>query len=272
MGIGFIPHHWAQAAGAGVQVAAGVGAAAVSVLRTKKFLAQSNEQYFAPRGLKVSLKKDQEVASIVGFPYDQRVLVPADIGPNPIITMRDRRMAALAPYIAPLTTDVPPPTKQRNILDKIAAKQLENKAEKKEKVLRKKQQKAQQKMESMERLRGNRYNIQNEDHKVYIDGGSSSDSSSSTDSSESKMAKLENDIKKINLKADTESMKKGSSKAAKIGHERSKELAKVQREKDKLERRINRRLEKGQERGRKRDSKIEKNVLKMEYIVVESLV
>lgn len=272
MGLGFVPYHWAQAAGTGIQVAAGVGTAAVAAIRTKKFLAESNEQYFAPRGLKVTLKKDEEVASMVGFPSNQRMLVPVDIGPNPIITMRDRRMAALAPYIAPLTTNVPPPTKQRNILDKIAAKQLEKTTEKKEKGLRKKQQKAQQKQEFMERLRGNGYDIQNQHHEVYIDDGSSSDSDFSTDSAESEITKLDKETHKINRKADAELLKKGSSKAAKIEHERSKDLAKVQREKDKLERKINKKLEKRQDKGQKRDSKIEKKVVKMDYIVIESVV
>jgi hypothetical protein len=272
MGIGFVPYHWAQAAGAGIQVAAGVGTAAVAAIRTKKFLGRSNEEYFSPRGLKVSLKKDEEVASIVGFPSNQRLLAPVDIGPNSVISMRDRRMAALGPYIAPLTTDVPPPTTQRNILDKIAAKQVDKTTEKKEKGLRKKQRKAQQKQESIERLRENGYNIHNEHHEVYIDDGSSSDSDSSTDSAESKIAKLDREIKKINRKADAELLEKGSSKAAKIEHERSKELAKVQREKDKRERKINKKLGKAQEKGQKRDSKNEKKVIKMEYIVIESLV
>lgn len=272
MGIGFVPYHWAQAAGAGIQVAAGVGTAAVAAIRTKKFMARSNEEYFVPRGLKVSIKKDEEVASIVGAPSNQRMLVPVNIGPNSIISMRDRRMAALAPYIASLTTDVPPPTKQRNILDKIAAKQVDKTTEKKEKGLHKKQRKAQHKQESIERLRGNGYNIQDEHHEVYIDDGSSSDSDSSMDSVESKIAKLDGEIRKINRKADAELLEKGPSKAAKIESERSKELAKVEWEKTKRERKINKKLGKAQEKGQKRDSKIEKKVVRMEYIVIESLV
>lgn len=270
MGIGYVPHHWAQAAGTGIQVAAGVGTAAVSAVRTKRFLAQANDQYFAPRGLKVSLKNDEEVASLVGFPPTQKLLAPVHIGSNSVISMRDRRMVALSPYIAPLTTDVPPPTKQRNILDRIAAKQVDKTTEKKDKKLRKKQQNAQRKQESIERMRRSGYHI--ERHEVYVDDGSSSESDSSSDSVDSKIARLDRETEKINRKADAELNKKGSSKADKIEYERSKELAKVQQEKDKLGKKLNKKLGKAQGRSLKRDSKAENKVNKMEYIVIENLV
>lgn len=41
-------------------------------------------------------------------------------------------MRALEPYIAPLTFDVPPPTPQRNVLDQIAAKQIQRRLNRKE--------------------------------------------------------------------------------------------------------------------------------------------
>ncbi|KAH8697588.1 hypothetical protein BGW36DRAFT_416984 [Talaromyces proteolyticus] len=260
MGVGYVPHHWFQLAGIGIQVAAGVGTAAVATIRTKKFLAVSNEKFFAPRGLKVSLKKDQDVASMVGYPLSQRLLSSAQIGPNTIIGIRDRRMAVLAPYIATLTTDVPPPTKQRNILDRIAAKQ-------KEKDLYKEACKSQANS-----------NSSNSD--------SSDSESSSSDSSianvDSKIAKLDREIQTINRKADSELLLHGTSKSGSIEDRRSKELAKVQRKKDRLERKLVRRTRKTERKTERKarksatkkqekDSKLEKKVNKMEYIVVERL-
>ncbi|KAK9369814.1 hypothetical protein V1509DRAFT_638496 [Lipomyces kononenkoae] len=275
MAIGFVPHHWCKLAATGMQVAAGVGTAAVAIVRTKKFLETSNEKYFAPRGLKVSIKKDEEVASIVKFPPSQRMLSPVDLGMDGHINMCDRRMDALAPYIAPLTTQVPPPTKQRNILDKIAAKQVERTKNKKEERMRKKQYKAQAKQQSLERMRQNGYNLQSGNHEIYINDDSSSDSDSSMSSIDSEMAKLDREIEKINRKADAEILKKGPSKAAKIEYERSKDVAKVQCEKDKLERKLekklNKKMEKKNNKGREADLKMEKKVHKMEYIVIENL-
>lgn len=67
-GVGQVPHHWAQAASAGMQLVANVGTAAVSAVRTKAFLENVNKQFFNPRGLKVRLCKDEEVAKVVEFP------------------------------------------------------------------------------------------------------------------------------------------------------------------------------------------------------------
>lgn len=50
-------------------------------------------------------------------------------------------MEALRPYIAPLSLNVPPPTPQRHMLDKISAKQVAYKIAKQEKKSLKKQQK-----------------------------------------------------------------------------------------------------------------------------------
>jgi hypothetical protein len=69
-----IPHHWAMATGAGIQVVAGMGMSKVSAIRIKAFLEKSNEQFFNPRGLKVRLCKDDELAKVVGFPEGEIVL------------------------------------------------------------------------------------------------------------------------------------------------------------------------------------------------------
>lgn len=48
-------------AGTGMNVVAGAGTAAVSYGRTRHFLEKVNREYFAPRGLQVSLCKYQQL-------------------------------------------------------------------------------------------------------------------------------------------------------------------------------------------------------------------
>lgn len=54
-------------AGAGMNVAAGVGTATVSYGRTRYFLEKVNREYFAPRGLRVSLYKYQQLVEKLGI-------------------------------------------------------------------------------------------------------------------------------------------------------------------------------------------------------------
>jgi hypothetical protein len=72
--LGLVPHHWAQAAGAGMRAVAGVGSKTVSVARTKMFLGMVNKKFFNPRGLKVRLCKDEELPRVLGYPSGQPVL------------------------------------------------------------------------------------------------------------------------------------------------------------------------------------------------------
>jgi len=49
-------------------------------------------------------------------------------------------MEALAPYVAPLSTHVPPPSAQHNVLDKISAWQVARRISKQEKKILEKQE------------------------------------------------------------------------------------------------------------------------------------
>ena len=59
-----------------------------------------------------------------------------------IVSVRDRRMQALAPFIAPISLDVPPPAPPQHMLDKISATQVAYQLQKQNK----KDMKAQQKL------------------------------------------------------------------------------------------------------------------------------
>ncbi|KIV95365.1 hypothetical protein PV10_03030 [Exophiala mesophila] len=133
MGIGFVPHHWTQAASAGIGVVAGAGTASVSAARSKLYLKQANEQYFGPRGLKVTLVKDEKFRLLTCEDPRSYPLAPVSVSSH--ITVAERRMKALENHIAPLTFDVPSPEPQTNVLDKLSARQVQN-------TIRKSQEKA----------------------------------------------------------------------------------------------------------------------------------
>lgn len=56
------PHHWAMIAGTSMNMVAGIGTAATTRTRTSRFLETANREYFAPRGLKVSIYKERQLA------------------------------------------------------------------------------------------------------------------------------------------------------------------------------------------------------------------
>ncbi|GAM33508.1 hypothetical protein TCE0_011f00451 [Talaromyces pinophilus] len=267
-GVGFVPWHWAALTGAGIQVAAGVGSSAVAIIRTKRFLATANEQYFAPRGLKVSLKKDDDLVNCLfadpgsaqASEYRKRLLAPVDME-NGQIELRQRKMAVLRPHIAPLTEHVLPPEKQGNILDKIAARGLEKKTKNTEKRLAKRQRKAQKRQAKIERLRA-RGMIGDDGYdarKVVHDDSSSSSFSSDSGSSDSEMERMGRRVEKMRLDPEMSDKK------------RAKHQAKIEEDRQKYQRKFEKKVAKANRRADKANEKAEKNIKRMEYIVIENL-
>lgn len=123
--VGMVPHHWAQLASAGVGLASGAGSAAVSVLRTKKYLQEANARFFAPRQLRVDVVSDEKLSEMLRLQRGRRSLAPLDRDTG-CLTVSDRRLAALAGCIAELTVDVPRPTAPDNVIDKISARSVES--------------------------------------------------------------------------------------------------------------------------------------------------
>lgn len=267
-GVGFMPWHWAALTGAGIQVAAGVGSSAVSIIRTKLFLAKANEMYFAPRGLKLSLKKDDDLVNCLfadpgsaqAREYRKRLLAPVDMD-SAQIELRQRKMAVLRPHIAPLTEHVLPPEKQGNILDRIAARGLEKKTKKTEKQLAKRQRKAVKRQAKIERLR-ERGMIGDDGYdarKVVYDDRSSSSSSSDSDSSDSELQKMDRRVEKMRLDPELSDKR------------RAKHQAKIDEDRQKYQRKYETKVAKANRRADKANEKAEKDVKRMEYIVIENL-
>lgn len=273
--VGAVPYHWAAFAGAGIQVAAGVGSGAVSAVRTKRFLAQVNERYFAPRGLKASIKKDEDLANILfadprseAARQSQRNLLASVDMQAGYMELRHRRMAVLGPYIAPLTEKVLPPETQGNFLDKLSAKSLQKQSKKEEKRFAKRQAKAEKQQLKMERLgrldsrvKDDNYGASYDPHQIKQPrtSGSSDSSDSDLDSMESEMDKLDRKVQKINLDSGMSDKK------------RSERLAKVEEDRHKLEKKYLKKAGKVDRKAGRESEKDDQKVKKMEYIVVENI-
>lgn len=61
------PHHWTNLAGAGINAAAGGGTAAVLYDKTRHYPEKANREYFAPRGLQISIYKHERLAEKLGL-------------------------------------------------------------------------------------------------------------------------------------------------------------------------------------------------------------
>ena len=124
-----------------MNVAAGAGSAAVCAIRTKSFLEKVNQEYFAPRGLKASVCKDEELRNKIGY-FES---LPEVAENAEAMTLGRRQVEALGKGIAPLEFDVPPPSEQTSALDKMSAKQMEWRLKKLEKKTQKQKEKEQRK-------------------------------------------------------------------------------------------------------------------------------
>ncbi|KAK7439289.1 hypothetical protein Landi51_11266 [Colletotrichum acutatum] len=129
---GLVPYHWAQLAGGIANVTAGLGTAATRIVRTKLFLDEVNRDYFEPRGLKASICKSKSLAARLGCGEQLPELFPTT--PKTCeMSLQDRQMRTLDPYVAPLSFEVLPPSKERNLIDRMTEKQIERAVKKKEK-------------------------------------------------------------------------------------------------------------------------------------------
>ncbi|CAN9209584.1 unnamed protein product [Alternaria alternata] len=129
--VGIVPHHWAMIAGTSMNMVAGIGTAATTRTRTSRFLETANREYFAPRGLKVSIYKERQLAERLHYDLNMPPLSPLGSSSLPQ-TAGYRRLQVLMPHIAPLSFNVSPPMEQRNSLDRLAAKQIERRIRKEE--------------------------------------------------------------------------------------------------------------------------------------------
>jgi hypothetical protein len=153
-------------------------------------------------------------------------------------------MTALQPYIASLTLSVPPPSGERNVLDKLAAKGIERKRQKQVKKQRNKAD-------------NNGYNSSDSSRS----SSSSSDSDSDNDKAQRKVARR---VRKINRKAKKD-LRKHPANAVEIEEDRAKRVHQIEnkplRDADKGNKKKNRTLSRDLEK-----------LKRLEFVVIEDLV
>ncbi|KAI9729398.1 MAG: hypothetical protein M1834_006922 [Cirrosporium novae-zelandiae] len=110
--IGFAPEPTTQALSTVASAGAMVGMYYLSKGRTKRVIDEANQGFFGPRGLRVRLCDSEELCRAVGLPEGCKLVEPMRMGGGVDaevggISVQERRMRALEPYVSPLTFDVP---------------------------------------------------------------------------------------------------------------------------------------------------------------------
>lgn len=248
--VSFVPLVTAQIVGAGLQVAAGLGSAGVSAVRTKQHLKKANEVIFNPKGLLVRVVKTDKMLSLVGvrdsmvFSEEQfRVLVGGDESQSqsPLVT----RMAALGDRVISLTFDelAAPADDEHNWMKKWGAYSAQQ-AEKKQ--LEKLQKEETRHKESDEKSRQKELEVDNA------------------------VADLQGDIEYI--KERMQSLNRRHLEESKTGRELLRELRSLERKlvelEDDRQDKLSQNSDERERRQAKRDQKEAKRVNKLHWIVI----
>lgn len=129
--VGMVPHHIPALIGGSLQATAKIAGAATSKTRVAKCLKTANEEVFGPRGLKVEIVDTETLKRKLGIEGGKPLL--GDLDEQGLeISVRDRRLQALQPYIAGLDFNVPEPARQENVIDRLSASQLKRQMAKSE--------------------------------------------------------------------------------------------------------------------------------------------
>ena len=189
-------------------------------------------------------------------------------------TIQERRLQALAPCMSPLILDVPPPAPPSSVLDKISARQIQATIAKNRKKAGK---------ERRELIKASSSSSSSSD---------SSDNENSTriDKLERELYELELELQEINMKAQKKTLNEGQRKARKVEEDRCKDIARVEKKKEKLLRQYEKRQSRMNQRyggavnqayptprpkqnkkQREADEKASKKSKKLKWIVVTDL-
>lgn len=125
-GIGFVPIPLIGAAGRGITALAGSGSGKSSG-RARLYLTRAMKEYFAPRGLRLNIVKDDDIGTrFLRIPTSAPRLAPLtqETLTDSICT---RRLNVIAPYVAELRYDVPERDAEVKTVDRLAKKHLAHK-------------------------------------------------------------------------------------------------------------------------------------------------
>ncbi|KAG9564773.1 hypothetical protein KCU71_g4100, partial [Aureobasidium melanogenum] len=129
--VGMVPHHIPALIGGSLQATAKIASAVTSKTRVAKLLKSANEEIFGPQRLKVEIVDTETLKQKLGIDGSKPLLGGLDeegMG----MSVRDRRLQALEPYIAALDFNVPEPARQENAIDRLSASQLKRQMAKSE--------------------------------------------------------------------------------------------------------------------------------------------
>ncbi|KAG9524611.1 hypothetical protein KCV07_g1766, partial [Aureobasidium melanogenum] len=129
--VGMVPHHIPALIGGSLQATAKIAGAVTSKTRVAKLLKSANEEIFGPRGLKVEIVDTETLKQKLGIDGSKPLLGDLD-EQGMQMSVRDRRLQALEPYIAALEFDIPEPARQENAIDRLSASQLKRQMAKSE--------------------------------------------------------------------------------------------------------------------------------------------
>lgn len=123
VGVKQVPLPFIPLAGTGISKLASSGSGH-SGSRARLYLERARKEYFAPRGLNMTVVKDGDLNTRLGIPGHASRLAP--LTKNSLTdSCSERRLNALTPYVAPLRFNVPEPDRQLQGVHKLARKHLE---------------------------------------------------------------------------------------------------------------------------------------------------
>ncbi|KAK3057137.1 hypothetical protein LTR09_002176 [Extremus antarcticus] len=124
VGVGSLPIPIIPLAGKGISALATSGSGHSSS-RARLYLERAKKEYFAPRGLSMTIVRDGDLSARLQIPSHASRLAP--LTKNSLTENScKRRLNGLAPYIAPLRFNVSEPDKQLQGVHKMARKHLES--------------------------------------------------------------------------------------------------------------------------------------------------
>lgn len=120
--VGFVPYHWAQLAGAVTSLGSKATVYALSKIRGAMFLRRVNAEYFNPRGLSVQMCTTDALVRLGHIPPEAAKMPPLD-HVTATMSIEERRLSHLMPWLSPVTDQVPAPSPQTNKLKELCNKQ-----------------------------------------------------------------------------------------------------------------------------------------------------
>ncbi|PNP79836.1 hypothetical protein FNYG_06929 [Fusarium nygamai] len=241
--VSMIPLHTAQIVGSSVNAAATLSTYAISKSRSELCLSTANKELFIPRGLKAEFAKLDVVARYARMPIlnsegkiqkDSMILGPLeDVSSQSQVTVQQRRLQALEPWIAPLDlTPLPDLHVPDNFVSKMHASTSERQRKKEEKKMTKDRAKA---------------------HEDWTE-----DSRKAREDYEKDMREIEEELAKVHRKHADEPRKL------------ERELKKLDRKREKCEKEYEKEMRKV-DKDRRKDDKEEESVRKVIWLLIRPI-